>query len=77
MHDDLQDYIELINKLQRHTRCNPSYCLHVDRSGQQTCRFSYLKETTENTCLRDDNGKLELVTVRNDPLINPHERVQL
>ena len=23
--DGLQDYIELINKLQRHTRCSPSY----------------------------------------------------
>jgi len=27
--DDTQDYIELINKLQRHTRCSPSYCLRV------------------------------------------------
>jgi hypothetical protein len=27
--DDEQDYIELVNKLQRHTRCSPSYCLQI------------------------------------------------
>ena len=32
--DDLQDYIELVNKLQRHTRCNSSYCLRVNRSAE-------------------------------------------
>jgi hypothetical protein len=26
-----QDYIELINKLQRHTRCSPLYCLRVNK----------------------------------------------
>lgn len=53
-----------------------SFCLRVDRTGQQSCRFGYLKEITENTCLRD-SGKLELVTARNDPLINPRDRLQL
>jgi hypothetical protein len=39
-----QDYIELINKLQRHTRCSTSYCIRVNkRTGQQTCRFDYPK----------------------------------
>jgi hypothetical protein len=43
--DDEQDYIELINKLQCHTRCSPSYCLRVNRrTGQQTCRFGYPKD---------------------------------
>jgi hypothetical protein len=60
--DDLQDYIELVNKLQRHTRCNPSYCLRVDRSGQQRCRFGYPKELSESTYLREENGQPELLT---------------
>ena len=78
LHDDKQDYIELVNKLQRHTRCNSSYCLRVDnRTGQQQCRFGYPKELTENTYLRDDNGQPELITARNDPYINPHDRLQL
>jgi len=28
--DDQQDYIDLINKLQRHTRCSPMYCLRIN-----------------------------------------------
>lgn len=35
--DDQQDYIQLINKLQRHTRCTPAYCL---RRNKQTSKFS-------------------------------------
>ena len=31
----------------------------------------------KNTFICDDNGKLELVTARNDPLINPHDRLQI
>ncbi|CAG8771225.1 6187_t:CDS:2, partial [Rhizophagus irregularis] len=34
INDDLQDYVELINKLQRHTKCSPSYCLR-SKHGQQ------------------------------------------
>ncbi|CAB4427787.1 unnamed protein product [Rhizophagus irregularis] len=37
--DGLQDYIELINKLQRHMRCSPSYCIRTNREGVQTCKF--------------------------------------
>ncbi|CAG8802972.1 2782_t:CDS:2, partial [Cetraspora pellucida] len=78
IHDDLQDYIDLINKLQRHTRCSPSYCLRINKSGQQFCRYGYPKEISEHTYLRDDNhGHPELVTKRNDPFVNPHSRLQL
>ncbi len=31
--DSTQDYIELINKLQCYTKCNSSYCIHVNRKG--------------------------------------------
>src|SRR5688572_14661645 len=76
--DDQQDYVELINKLQRHTRCSPSYCLRVNRDGQQSCRFGYPKENIEHTFVRDNgHGQPELITKRNDPLINPHSRLQL
>ena len=34
--DSTQDYIELINKLQHHTRCSPNYCIRK-RAGQQQC----------------------------------------
>ncbi len=33
LRNDLQDYIELVNKLQRYTQCNSAYCLHIDHAG--------------------------------------------
>jgi hypothetical protein len=78
LNDDQQDYIDLINKLQRHTRCSPAYCLRINREGQQICRFRYPKEIVERTFVRDDNnGQPELVTRRNDQYINSHSRLQL
>ncbi|CAG8803458.1 10099_t:CDS:2 [Cetraspora pellucida] len=44
MYDDLQDYIELVNKLQRYTHCSPSYCLRVNSTGQQNCRYASKSE---------------------------------
>ena len=69
-----QDYIELINKLQRHTRCSTSYYIRVNkRTGRQTCRFSYPKEHNDRIFIRNDNqGQPELVTARNDLYINSH-----
>ncbi|PKC10734.1 hypothetical protein RhiirA5_288445, partial [Rhizophagus irregularis] len=73
----MQDYIELINKLQRHTRCS-SYCLRINKqTGKQACRFGFPKEIAEKTTIHNENGHLELITARNDPLINPHDRIQL
>jgi len=75
--DDQQDYIELVNKLQRHTRCSPAYCLRVNRDGTQNCRFGYPKEC-EKTYIRDDGkGQPGHITTRNDPIVNPHNRLQL
>src|SRR3954453_4495036 len=69
--NDQQDYIDLINKLQRHTQCSCSYCLHVNWDGKQSCRFGYPKENIDQTSVRDDgHGQPELITARNDPFIN-------
>ena len=76
--DGLQDYIELINKLQRHTRCSPSYCIRINkRTGQQKCRFGYPKDHNDRTFIQDNNGQPELVTARNDLIINPYNWLQL
>lgn len=65
--DSSQDYIELINKLQRHTRCSPSYCARVSK-GQQICRFGFPKECSDLTEIRGDKrGQPELISKRNDP----------
>ncbi|PKK71909.1 hypothetical protein RhiirC2_777839 [Rhizophagus irregularis] len=71
INNDLQDYVELINKLQRHTKCSPSYCL-CSKHGQ-VCRFRYPKERNDHSFIHEDNhGQPELVTSRNNPYLNPH-----
>ena len=74
--DSLQDYIELVNKLQRHTWCSTSYYLRVDKkTGQQFCRFGFPKDLREQTIIQEnDCGQPELLTARNDPYINSHSR---
>ncbi len=76
--DDKQNYIELVNKLQRYIWYNLFYYLHVDHcTGQQYCKFDYLKDLMKNTYLHDDNGQPELITIKNDLYDNSHDRLQL
>ena len=78
LRDDQQDYIDLINKLQRHTQCSSLYCLRVNWEGKQFCRFGYPKEIIEQTFMRDDNcEQLELVTARNGQYVNSYSWLQL
>ena len=45
---------------------------------KQICRFGYSKEKSNHTFLRDDgHNQPELVTARNDTLINSHNWLQL
>jgi len=72
--DNQQDYIKLINKLQWHIRCSPSYCFRV-KNGQQSCRFGYPKENINHTFIRNDShGQPELIMKRNNLLINLHSK---
>jgi len=76
--DDSKDYIELINKLQQHTRCSPSYCIRINRSKEQICRFGYPKECNDHIFIREDKrGQPEVILKRNDPYINLYNRMQL
>ena len=49
LRNDQQDYIDLINKLQRYTQCSSSYYFCVNRESKQFCRFGYPKEIIEQT----------------------------
>ena len=77
-----EDYHNLTNSVQRHTR-SAAYCLKK-KSGQQTpqCRFSYPRPTqTESTIefekLGDGIIRATLLTKRNDPRLNSHSRLLL
>ena len=77
---DVIDYEEDLRKLiatcQRHTTCSPAYCLRT-KHGKQSYRFNYPKALQTHTDVEDVDGALEVLTDRNDPLINSHNPVQL
>lgn len=79
------DYIDLVNSVQKHTKCNPGYCLRVDTDGEQKCRFGYPLELNEETYIKFNEitrktGKEvrpEIVGKRNDSRVNRHQQIQL
>lgn len=74
--DHQQDLIDLISTCQRHTRCSTSYCLR-NKQGQQACRFGYPKPLQPQTVIVTENNQSELLTARNDSLINSYNVIQL
>ncbi|CAG8770600.1 12677_t:CDS:2, partial [Ambispora leptoticha] len=55
-----------------------SYCLRTNKqTGEQFCRFRFPKELRDETVLHNENGHMELITARNDPLINSYNHLQL
>ena len=78
-----QDYNRLVNSVERHTRCSPAYCLKQKHVGLPAdCRFGFPKDLAEETKLEYEElphhkVATELVTKRNDPRLNSHNRVML
>lgn len=68
----LEDYHNLINKVQKHTRCSAS-CLRRKR-GVFKCRFKFPKDlqTSSRIVLNEETGRFELLLKRNDPRLNNH-----
>ena len=80
------DYIQLVNTVQRHTKCNSGYCLRQDKDGKQYCRFRYPFQLVEQTYLEYEPHTLanndivyrpKVVSQRNDPRVNRHQQNQL
>lgn len=71
------DYVDLLNMVQRHTRCSTNYCLRKKQSeGDLKCRFHFPFESCVRTKLefepintKGGNMKFraKIVTKRNDP----------
>ena len=50
--DSHSDYIDLLNIVQRHTRCSTSYCLRKKHNETEPkCRFNFPYETRSKTSL--------------------------
>lgn len=74
--DHHQDLNDLIATCQRHTRCSASYCLR-NVNGQQVCRFGYPHQLQSETIINTENEQHEILTARNDSLINSYNSIQL
>ena len=78
-----EDYVDLINSVQRHTVCNSAYCLRTNPNGEQYCRFHFPCELRDTTQLVFEKitGTVQYKPVlqlkRNDCRLNKHQRLQI
>ena len=82
MNFTLRNLAQLLNRVQRHTTCTPSYCLRRPKGAPQdaplVCRFKYPQECSDTTTIKpDDNKKPKIFPKRNDPLLNLHNVTQI
>ncbi|KAK3922585.1 ATP-dependent DNA helicase [Frankliniella fusca] len=67
------DLAELVNRVQRHTKCSTSYCLTKDRHNNElSCRFGFPKELRDETELIIENDELQIHFRCNDILLNKY-----
>ena len=76
-----QDYIDLINSVQRHKKCT-NYCLQ-GKKGKKRCKFGFprqhlsSKTTIDFEKHKDGHHSVILNTKTNDEIMNKHNRVQI
>ena len=81
------DYVDLLNTVQRHTRCSTNYCLRKKQNETNVkCRFNFPFQPCTSTKLefepihtKDGSSKYKAkeITKRNDGRLNNHQRLQL
>ena len=82
------DYVDLLNTVQRHTRCSTNYCLRKkSNESELKCRFHFPIDHSSQTSIEfekihskntDSNHyRAKIVTKRNDSRLNNHQRLQL
>ena len=81
------DYVDLLNMVQRHTRCSTNYCLRKRSSESELkCRFHFPFDHCPQTKLefeeihnKGDNVqyRAKIVAKRNDSRLNNHQQLQL
>ena len=86
-HEVEADYTDLLNTVQRHTRCSTSYCLRKKHgSSELKYRFNFPYNHCTKTKIEfeelhsvEKNAKYraKIVTQRNDARLNNHQQLQL
>ncbi|XP_034245757.1 uncharacterized protein LOC117647893 [Thrips palmi] len=66
------DLAQLVNRIQRHTKCTPSYCMKRKVGGAiNKCRFGFPKACKEKTeIFVGEDGLFDIQFKRNDELVN-------
>ena len=87
MRDPDKDYEDLVNLVQRHTKCSSAYCLYQKgENSDYSCRFNFPKDISTNTHLQyepfktkdcKERYKVRVVTKRNNGRLNNNQRLQL
>ncbi|KAK3910038.1 ATP-dependent DNA helicase [Frankliniella fusca] len=75
--EDVQiDICQLVNHLQRHTKCRKSHCLRpVGRSKQLECRYKFPMDMRERSELDEEDGNvIGIKFKRNDQLLNKYNK---
>jgi ATP-dependent DNA helicase PIF1 len=73
--DTKKDLAEMLNRVQRHTKCAPGYCERKKKGTEEIfCRFGFPKSCRDATVLEREEGKAfaELHTKRNDEILNAY-----
>ncbi|CAB3977795.1 ATP-dependent DNA helicase PIF1 [Paramuricea clavata] len=86
-HEKQTDYVDLLNMVQRHTRCSTSYCLRKKSNETELkCRFHFPFDICPKTKLEfekihtsgdNEHYRAKIVTKRNDSRLNNHQQLQL
>ena len=86
-HEKQSDYVDLLNMVQRHTRCSTSYCLRKKSNETELkCRFHFPFDHCPKTKLEfekihiagdNEHYRAKIVTKRNDARLNNHQQLQL
>jgi hypothetical protein len=86
-HEKQSDYVDLLNMVQRHTRCSTSYCLRKKSNETELkCRFHFPFDNCPKTKLEfekihtsgdNEHYRAKIVTKRNDARLNNHQHLQL
>ena len=75
-----KDYEDLVNLVQRHTRCSSAYCLYKKgENSDYSWRLNFPKDISTNTHLEYEPFKTKegrVVTKRNDARLNNNQRLQ-
>ena len=81
-----EDYVNLLNSVERHTTCSTKFCLKENDKSELKCRFHFPFDECTNTRIDfepintrsgETKFKANIVSKQNDSRLNRHQPLQL